>query len=202
MAKWLDFDIDDVAHRYLAGSSTIQLGRELGVRSTTVSKHLRRAGVAIRDGSGPRRRIPVFERIMRHTVVNEATGCWVCDLRPGAAYACLTRREGPGVTTLAHRIVYMLLVGPIPFGYALDHLCRVRRCVNPAHLEPVTIAENVLRGEGTAARHARQTHCLRGHPLSGDNLVVYGGDRHCRACTDIVRRRRALRRRSPAEDRV
>jgi hypothetical protein len=66
----------------------------------------------------------------------------------------------------------------------LDHLCRNKACVNPAHLEPVTNRENVLRGVGLSAENARKTHCKRGHPLSGDNVVVSKGGRkrRCVAC--------------------
>lgn len=82
---------------------------------------------------------------------------------------------------LAHRVVWTVLVGPIPEGLELDHLCRVRHCVNPDHLEPVTNAENKRRGMGN--QHIRKTHCTRGHPLSGENLVVLlDGRRNCRAC--------------------
>lgn len=93
----------------------------------------------------------------------------------------------------AHRVAYKLTVGLIPAGLQLDHLCRNRACVNPAHLEPVTVRENVLRGIGPSADRARQTHCKNGHALSGDNLrITAAGARHCAECTrDLERRRRA-----------
>lgn len=93
----------------------------------------------------------------------------------------------------AHRAVWELLVGPIPEGMTLDHLCRNRRCVNPAHLEVVTMRENILRGESPSARHARQTHCKHGHPYEGANLYLApgNGQRKCRICmgNDQERRR-------------
>jgi hypothetical protein len=66
----------------------------------------------------------------------------------------------------AHRVLYELLVGPIPAGLELDHLCRNRRCVRPSHLEPVTHQENMLRGNGAASANAAKTHCAKGHPFS------------------------------------
>ncbi|WP_096302916.1 HNH endonuclease signature motif containing protein [Jatrophihabitans sp. GAS493] len=101
-----------------------------------------------------------------------------------------------GRKTLAHRYAYELLVGPIPDGLSLDHLCRNPPCVNPAHLEPVTHRENVLRGEGPAAHHATKTHCPSGHAYSSENTVVDNRNRRvCRTCkTNCQRTRRARRK--------
>jgi hypothetical protein len=84
---------------------------------------------------------------------------------------------------LAHRVSYELLVGPIPQGLQLDHLCRNRRCINPAHLEPVTSRENTMRGETVAAANASRDHCPSGHPYSDSNTIALGkGGRKCREC--------------------
>ena len=64
---------------------------------------------------------------------------------------------------IAHRIIYELLVGPIPVGLTLDHLCRVRHCVNPAHLEPVDNKTNILRGVSFSAINAKKETCPLGH---------------------------------------
>ena len=92
----------------------------------------------------------------------------------------------------AHRYAYETLVGPVPSGLQLDHLCRVRNCVNPDHLEPVTQRENLLRSEGAAARNARKTHCENGHPFDDENTSSTNGKRRCRACgRESEQRRRA-----------
>lgn len=111
-------------------------------------------------------------------------GCWLWTGTSGAGgYGVVQIAVGSRARTTAHRLVYELLVGPIPEGKQLDHLCRVRNCVNPAHVEPVTIRENVLRGVGPSAANARKTHCPKGHPLAGDNLVTRPrGGRECRTC--------------------
>lgn len=93
----------------------------------------------------------------------------------------------------AHRIAYELFIGPIPDGLVVDHLCRNRACVNPAHLEAVTHGENVLRGVNPAAQRSRQTHCQRGHELTGDNLYTHGGRRRCRTCNNQWQRERRLK---------
>lgn len=72
----------------------------------------------------------------------------------------------------AHRWIYELEMGPIPEGTEIDHLCRNRACVNVNHLEAVTHQENVLRGEGLAAKEARQTHCPHGHEYTSENTSI------------------------------
>jgi hypothetical protein len=89
---------------------------------------------------------------------------------------------GVGKCVQAHRWSYEQLIGPIPQGLVLDHLCRTPACVNPAHLEPVTSSTNVKRGE-VGLRHRSKTHCPQGHEYSAENTYVHRGtNRHCRAC--------------------
>lgn len=87
------------------------------------------------------------------------------------------------LTNRAHRLAYELVVGPIPDDLPLDHLCRNPGCVNPAHLEPVTHRENILRGVGRTAQNARKTHCAKGHPYDEVNTIWRkSGGRRCRQC--------------------
>jgi len=89
----------------------------------------------------------------------------------------------------AHRLVYELSGRTIPDGLQIDHLCRVRLCVNPEHLEPVTVKENVLRGVGPSAINARKTACIRGHPL-----IPSPWNRNKRVCLVCMRAREARRK--------
>lgn len=113
------------------------------------------------------------------------TGCW--------AWTAATNGKGYGLISidgsakLAHRVVYMELAGPIPDGMTIDHVCRNKRCVNPAHLDVVTVAENNRRAAETI------TTCRQGHRLEGDNLRIkqrsQGAQRVCVACAREASRR-------------
>lgn len=123
------------------------------------------------------------ERFWSH-VEKQPNGCWHwtagrLDCGYGTFY--------DGRKCLAHRWSYEHFVGPIPPGLEIDHLCRVRRCVNPSHLEPVTHRENALRGVGAATFNALKTHCIWGHEFTVENTkITTEGYRDCRTC----RRRR------------
>lgn len=129
--------------------------------------------------------------------IEKTATCWLwtgSHSRGGYGQVQIGRRSKNGHPSpaLAHRVAYELFVGPIPEGLTIDHLCRVRHCVNPAHLEPVTRGENTLRGNGACAVNARKTHCKRGHLLDGDNVRLRPTGRECRACADLgATRRRA-----------
>ena len=129
-----------------------------------------------------------IEKFNSHWILDETTSCW--------EWTAYTQKNGYGTfgfrhkMHLAHRASYILFVGEIPIGLQLDHLCRNRACVNPAHLEPVTNKENILRGISPSAINARKELCIRAHLLTGDNLAIYGNERRCRTC-DRERKRRS-----------
>ena len=105
-------------------------------------------------------------------------------------------RESKTRMTRAHQFAYTRCIGPVPSGLELDHLCRNRACVNPAHLEPVPKRINILRGMGRGAQEARRTHCPNGHLLEGANLQpskLRSGHRHCRICFNEYHRNRQAR---------
>lgn len=122
---------------------------------------------------------------------NAETGCWdwTASLK-GGGYGQFVHRQKHWA---AHRFAYVNLVGPVADGLHLDHLCRVRTCVNPEHLEPVPQRTNTLRGVGFAAENFRKTHCVNGHEYNAANTYWRReGWRMCKTChRDSDRRLRA-----------
>ena len=116
-----------------------------------------------------------LERFWKYVDITDS--CW--------NWTASTNQKGYGRMSLnrksvqTHRLVYELLIGKIPEGLTIDHLCRNRKCVNPDHLEPVTNRENVMRGKGVCSNFAKQTHCIHGHPLTEDNIYPDQNRRQC-----------------------
>jgi hypothetical protein len=130
----------------------------------------------------PEYRDALAGRLWGRTRVNGPDQCWEWQgyINP-SGYGYIGVHHRPRYT---HRVAYELVVGPIPDGLVIDHLCRVRHCVNPSHMEPVTNRENLMRGESSSAIAARRDHCAKGHPYDERTWVSKQGKRHCRTCTN------------------
>ncbi len=130
----------------------------------------------------------IIERILAKTIPVTESGCL---LFTGTVDRCGYGliKIGPKRCGKAHRVLYELTVGAVPDGLQLDHLCRVRCCVNIRHLEPVTLQENLRRGLGNKAavealkkRATLITHCPQGHAYTPDNVRMHKNMRSCKAC--------------------
>jgi len=122
-------------------------------------------------------------------VDRNGTGCWNWNayVHPlGYGKFTIDRpHSNKKLTKMAHRLSWEFFNGRIPKNLCLDHLCRNRKCVNPEHLELVTLRENILRGIAPSAQQARQTHCKNGHRLQGGNLYIFKNKRECKICRSI-----------------
>lgn len=140
-----------------------------------------------------------MERMLAKIVVDEISGChlWQGELSDEGYGLVSEGGKNGGRRVKAHRAMWELVVGPIPAGLTLDHVaargCVHRHCVNTAHLEPVPIGVNVLRGNGPSAANARKTRCSKGHPF--DN-VTRRGKRECIRCRRESARRRYRERKN------
>lgn len=166
-------DPDDPRHGTLNGYSNLKC-RCSRCRAANTAYYARR-----RNTPGVPRK-DIAERFWEK--VRKTDGCWFWTSTRGEnGYGQFTLRTG--VVRRAHRIAYELAVGPIPDGLEIDHLCRVRACVNPAHLEPVTRQENIRRAV------AAKTHCPKGHPRTPENSAHdhVNGSRvwRCKTCRRI-----------------
>jgi hypothetical protein len=113
-----------------------------------------------------------------YAMTEESCWTWTGAIRTNDGYGKFQDR-------LAHIKNYEKARGKVPAGLELDHLCRVRSCINPAHLEAVSHAENVRRGIWGTHQKAK-THCPRGHEYNAANTYKYKGRRCCRACNNII----------------
>lgn len=148
---------------------------------------------------------PFAERLEASTIPVPWSGCWIwmrgLDTNGYGRFHASDAEGHQPTQRSAHRESYKHFIGPIPDDLQLDHLCRVRCCVNPAHLEPVTGAENFTRGNGTLHQRLK-THCPKGHPYEPWNLRadVRRGKRACLTCHRL--REAAKRKPKPAKPRA
>lgn len=145
------------------------------------------------------------EKIQDRIMPCPTTGCWIwTGILSRSGYGRIsTSASGKKRYVSSHRVVYERLVGPIPHGLQIDHLCRNTSCCNPLHLEPVTGRENLMRGFGPSAIAAKRQHCVNGHPLFGENLITIrvkkpgGHIRHKRGCRSCMSARTKKYRKMP-----
>lgn len=136
----------------------------------------------------------VLARLLPQVRVDRETGCWNWGgyITPAGYGQCF---DGTHRNAFAHRVFYEQLIGAVPPGGELDHLCRNTKCCNPTHLEPVTQTENVLRGVGFAGIQAATTECPKGHPYDAEN-TYWRPDRKGRDCRKCRATRGSKGRRS------
>ena len=133
------------------------------------------------------RLVQLHPKIRTRVAVDDRSGCWPWRGDKGRYGYGLAPADAEGRRTGAHRLLYQELVGPIDPELTLDHLCRNRICVNPAHMEPVSRWESVRRGTNHAAQGLRRSTCPRGHPY---DMVDGRGWRKCRTCRNALDRAR------------
>lgn len=148
---------------------------------------------------------PLRRRFLEKVLyATDGSGCWLWQgyIDP-SGYGRFQR--GRGLSPMAHRYSYEEFIGPIPDGLQLDHVkargCVHRHCVNPEHLEPVTLKENQMRGDAFVAANAAKTHCPQGHPFTDENTATRPdrpGHRECRTCARAAKRRYKQRKRLEA----
>lgn len=142
---------------------------------------------------------PLVDRVRLWSIPEPNTGCWLwLGVLSEDGYPKMVVK---GRRVFAHRVAYSEMVGAIPDGMQLDHLCRTRCCVNPDHLEPVTQQENIARGR--AGEHNRsKTHCPSGHPFDETNtrwhVTTRRTWRSCKTCDTQEQRDRYARRKAVA----
>jgi hypothetical protein len=131
-------------------------------------------------------RRPLWDRVFEK--VDASGDCWEWTGAKTLGYGHIARGGEGGGHVRAHRAVWELLVGTIPAGLELDHLCRNTGCVNPDHLEAVTPRTNTLRSQSRGALNSKKVACPSGHPYDDENTYLWRGERKCRACRRKPRR--------------
>jgi hypothetical protein len=127
-----------------------------------------------------------LERFLAKIIRGSKEECWIWTGKPDSkGYGHFGISAWP---YQAHRIAYQLAIGPIPEGRQVHHNCDIRNCVNPHHLEALTVVEHI---DKTSGHPKNLTHCKRGHEFTKENTALYKGIRRCKACTSYRQRRKA-----------
>ena len=171
--------IANIVDRYTAGESAKAIAGSFGITP-------QRIYILLRKGGYNPKTVPLPARIKARSIVEDrghTTPCWIWQgAENGDGYGRISVHNN---SRRAHRVSYESFVGPVPAGLVIDHLCRQRMCVNPAHLEPVTNGENVRRGALADLSYRRDTitHCPQGHEYTTSNsYICKRGKRQCRTC--------------------
>lgn len=196
--KWGDPLADNTKRR---GTCTIddceKPQKAHGWCETHYRRYQRRGDPNLAWEQGKYPRASLSDRFWRRVQKGSPGECWLwigMGNQDGYGMVVTAIVNGKTTATMAHRFAYQELRGPIPEGFELDHLCRVRTCVNPDHLEVVTHAENIRR---SANHNASKNRCIRGHELSDANLIVQAdGRRNCRECARRASREYAAKKRA------
>lgn len=155
-----------------------RVGKQMGSEQ---KEKIRQSNIKTKSKS----KIPSKKRFLNF-IVKDNNGCWVwVGARSHNGYGLFQERTRK--QTRAHRFSYKTFNGKIPEGLTIDHLCRNRLCVNPEHLEAVTLKENLLRGNGFIGKNHRKTHCKRGHNITKEENFYMSktGGRQCKECTRL-----------------
>ena len=140
----------------------------------------------------PKKRKPAINRFMEKVSIQD-NGCWewvgAKIPRGYGRFGWFDEVKQKHITGYAQRWSYEYYIDEIPKGLVIDHLCKNTSCVNPHHLEIVTQKENIHRSDGPSAIAAKQTHCVNGHPFDEENTYHWNGERRCRACGRMRKRK-------------
>lgn len=174
-----------VLARHAAGVRDTHIAAEIGRSQSQVHRTRERLGLVAVHGPGspdgderPRTTTPLGTRLWKKVEIGRADECWPwTGARNGRGYGRLAAGRRDEGLVYAHRAVFELSARPLVDGETIDHLCRNTSCCNPAHLEPVPLAENIRRAK------RRLTHCKHGHEFTPENTYWRKeGRRMCRAC--------------------
>jgi hypothetical protein len=161
------------------GLSVRQIARQQGMSAAGMFRRFEKYCINLR----PQVDLPL-NRFMSK-VIKDDSGCWFWKGVIGSnGYSKIWYQ---GKEQLAHRVGYQLLIGEIPQGTELDHLCRNPQCVNPKHLEAVTHRENIIRGMHPNVINHRNGTCSRGHSLADAIRDKNGRVRNCRTCLKEIK---------------